>query len=306
MPEAYTVPFVATTNAIISSSDANVGYAGNIRYFRQFISNPASANLPLVSSSTDGAAFNTLPDAGMTNQKVNQVNPSYTGFAALTDKGSGFFDVAGTAGDAPEASHSGWMVIQNRHWNWGANYWFHFTAALDDATDIFCRTVIANTPSAWARVWTSANDGSGSGLDADLLDGHDTSFFATASGLATEISDRAAADSAAAHVPSGLGGFFATAAGIASGWTRYSAADGRMLVGAGTTFSVTYTENTAVGANWTPFAGAGGFTGTAADVVNVTVSGATSVSAASHQNSLSIPAQTWTPVARIIVWATKN
>jgi hypothetical protein len=155
--------------------------------------------------------------------------------------------------------------------------------------------VQAGAGQTWRKLWHAGNDGSGSGLDADLLDGHDTSFFATATGLA-----------AINQVPSGLGGFFATAAGIATGWTRYSAADGRMLVGAGTTFSVTYTENTAVGANWTPFAGAGGFTGTAADQVNVTVSGTQAVSAATHQNSLSIPAQTWTPVARIVVWATKN
>jgi hypothetical protein len=34
-------------------------------------------------------------------------------------------------------------------------------------------------------VWHSGNDGSGSGLDADLLDGHDSGYFATASALTT-------------------------------------------------------------------------------------------------------------------------
>lgn len=34
-------------------------------------------------------------------------------------------------------------------------------------------------------VWHSGNDGSGSGLDADLLDGHDSSYFATTSALTT-------------------------------------------------------------------------------------------------------------------------
>ena len=34
-------------------------------------------------------------------------------------------------------------------------------------------------------VWHSGNDGSGSGLDADLLDGHDSGYFATASAMTT-------------------------------------------------------------------------------------------------------------------------
>ncbi len=53
-----------------------------------------------------------------------------------------------------------------------------------------------------------------------------------------------------AVVPSGLIAAFATAAAIASGWARYSTADGRMLVGAGTTFGVAYVENTSYGSAW--------------------------------------------------------
>ncbi len=60
----------------------------------------------------------------------------------------------------------------------------------------------------------------------------------------------AAAFSTAATVPAGLIAAFETAAAIASGWARYSAADGRMLVGAGTTFAVTYVEATNYGASW--------------------------------------------------------
>ena len=39
--------------------------------------------------------------------------------------------------------------------------------------------------SSWNKVWTSGNDGSSSGLDADLLDGQQGSYYATASGLTT-------------------------------------------------------------------------------------------------------------------------
>lgn len=53
-----------------------------------------------------------------------------------------------------------------------------------------------------------------------------------------------------ATVPSGLGAWVPTAAAIPSGWTRYTALDGRIPVGAGTTFTVTFTENTDYGASW--------------------------------------------------------
>lgn len=51
-------------------------------------------------------------------------------------------------------------------------------------------------------------------------------------------------------VPSGMGAWVPTAAAIPSGFTRYSSLDGRIPVGAGTTFSVTFTENTNYGSSW--------------------------------------------------------
>lgn len=45
---------------------------------------------------------------------------------------------------------------------------------------VYQRTNNGGTWSAWQKVWNSSNDGSGSGLDADLLDGIDSSGFATA------------------------------------------------------------------------------------------------------------------------------
>lgn len=36
---------------------------------------------------------------------------------------------------------------------------------------------------AWREIWTSGNDGAGSGLDADLLDGEHGSFYQNASNL---------------------------------------------------------------------------------------------------------------------------
>ena len=39
--------------------------------------------------------------------------------------------------------------------------------------------------SAWAKIWTDVNDGTGSGLDADLLDGNDSTYFTNATNLAS-------------------------------------------------------------------------------------------------------------------------
>lgn len=163
-----------------------------------------------------------------------------------------------------------------------------------------------------------------SGGALTVLRTHNNAFGVYTNNLATQIfgADNAAAaptfkgqaiwhagNDTRAGVPSGLIGGFATAAGIASGWTRYTAADGRLLVGAGTTFSQTFTENTAVGANWTPFAGISVFAAAAADIQH-DLDGATpqvaQASATSHQHLVTAAAQTWVPVAQVIVWASKT
>lgn len=90
-----------------------------------------------------------------------------------------------------------------------------------------------NSSGTVADFWTTLNDGAGSGLDADTVDGKH----------ALDLS------------PVGMIASFATLAELTaagSSWTRYTAADGRLLVGAGTTFSTTFTEATNYGSNWTP------------------------------------------------------
>ena len=39
------------------------------------------------------------------------------------------------------------------------------------------RDVGTDAWSAWSKVWSDTNDGHGSGLDADLLDGQDGSYY---------------------------------------------------------------------------------------------------------------------------------
>lgn len=143
---AYVTPFLATTNAVISSADCNAGYRGNIMRLREMLPDP-------------GAAGRLLRSLG-------------SGSAATAD---------------------------------------------------------------WVE------DGAGSEIDADLLDGQHGSYYATAAGLAAVE---------AAAFPSGVGAWVRKASEIPTGFTRESALDGRIPVGAGTTFTVTYVEETNYGSSW--------------------------------------------------------
>jgi hypothetical protein len=104
-----------------------------------------------------------------------------------------------------------------------------------------CTSLNGGTP------WHSGNDGAGSGLDADLLDGQSSAFYATAASVA-----------ALATMPSGGIIIFRTQAELnaaGAGWTTAAEFAGRIPVGAGTTFTQTFVANTPYGANWTPVTG---------------------------------------------------
>jgi hypothetical protein len=74
-----------------------------------------------------------------------------------------------------------WFYESMRHSNSG-NYWGTQIAWgwEDNANQLYQRNVTGNSWSGWVKYWNSGNDGSGSGLDADTLDGVDSSGFARA------------------------------------------------------------------------------------------------------------------------------
>lgn len=109
------------------------------------------------------------------------------------------------------------------------------------------------------KMWDANNDGVGSGLDAGMVIGKVPT--ATPAAAAIPIADGSGkldswVTAAAGVVLTGIIAHVATAAAIPSGWGRCDGAggrpniDGRMIVGAGTTFSTTYNENTAYGSSW--------------------------------------------------------
>lgn len=95
-----------------------------------------------------------------------------------------------------------------------------------------------------------ANRISASLTQAELLRWSGSGQFITATSIVDGTITAAKLASGVAAVPSGLIAAFPTAAQIPAGWARYSSLDGRVPVGAGTTFGVTYTENTASGSSW--------------------------------------------------------
>jgi hypothetical protein len=147
---------------------------------------------------------------------------------------------------------------------------------------------------------------------AEAIDDHSATLGTHATGIATNATAITATNAAVAainQVPSGMIAAFETLTELTAagaGWARYTAADGRLLIGAGTTFSQTFAQATNYGANWTPFAGGAAISATAADQVTVAIPGTQAVSATTHQHNVTLAAQTWLPVARGIIWGRKT
>jgi len=87
---------------------------------------------------------------------------------------SGFYD----ANNATGSPASGWYTVYNaRHNNIGNNYGSQIACSFHDTQNFYVRNISNNSYGAWAKIWNSSNDGSGSGLDADTLDSIQATSF---------------------------------------------------------------------------------------------------------------------------------
>jgi hypothetical protein len=84
----------------------------------------------------------------------------------MTNQKSGFYDVSSSG--TPTAT---WYSLVNMA-HYGSNHGHQIAGSFYSAGDIYNRNNNNTNLSAWAKIWNTANDGSGSGLDADLLDGY--------------------------------------------------------------------------------------------------------------------------------------
>lgn len=281
------------TNTVVSSADFNAGVRDNLNWLRGFVPDPAGNNRVLVAQGTTSAAWTSMTDPTiLTAVKAPAATTIVTNFTALTAANkNGMHEVnPGTGG--PTGSGT-WYAINVVEANQPTNYSLQIAVDINDQNASYLHTTRAGTPDAWVKLWHAGNDGSGSGLDADTLDGVQLS--------------------AINQVPSGLIAAVATAAGIPAGWTRYTNADGRLLIGAGTTFSQTFTENTAAGTgNWTPssgltVAGIAALADSNTFLVNLGTNTAVATSAHTHPApALNGSATAWIPPVRVVVHIIKS
>ena len=162
-------------NYALSSDFAHV-YASTDNYIRRYTKSDFKVLLGLPKSTYDrrdsnsNAAYHT----GAFSYGQENMNDMFS-------KGCGFIDTwSSPTGRPPVGTH--FNGIQATHYS-SSNTYHHgmqMVMSAGDPSHTYLRGWWANGGSgnAWQRIWTDGNDGSGSGLDADLLDGvHGASFF---------------------------------------------------------------------------------------------------------------------------------
>ena len=96
---------------------------------------------------------------------TNAMGVSRVGFASLTNSRAGFYDIHNSG--TPTGT---WYSLVNMPHS-SSNHGHQIAGSFYSAGEIYNRNNNNTTLSAWAKIWNTVNDGSGSGLDADLLDG---------------------------------------------------------------------------------------------------------------------------------------
>jgi hypothetical protein len=122
----------------------------------------------LDADTVDGIEADRIPYGSNTFGTTGATNPGQ-------NLRSGFFDVLGTANGAP--TNTWYSYINIRHTN-TSNGWGHQIAgSFYDNGDLYNRHYDSGNYAGWTKIWNAANDGAGSGLDADLLDGQQGSYY---------------------------------------------------------------------------------------------------------------------------------
>ena len=124
------------------------------------------------------------------------------------------------ATNAPTAEWYNWITARANSWGDSGEYSFQLAHSFWSADGFYVRRTQAGTENSWNKVWTAASDGSGSGLDADLLDGNNSSYYYPASnpsGYQTAAQVTAATTAATVHKSDYVtGSAFATTNSVSS------------------------------------------------------------------------------------------
>ena len=101
---------------------------------------------------------------------------------------SGYWHVVSTASNLPVAYYGhrwDWDHVQNGQWV------FQMYSATSGGDDLWFRQKRNYTAQTWHKVWTTGNDGAGSGLDADTVDGIQASTFVRTDARAISLNNGA-------------------------------------------------------------------------------------------------------------------
>ena len=115
-------------------------------------------------------------------------------FANITNRvPSGFYQDGGSAttGEGwPQTTNAWYHLLSTTHSNTGNYYSMQFAGNYYNSSDIYYRSTANSGTAAWNKLWHAGNDGSGSGLDADTLDGEQLSDSATANTVVSRNGSR--------------------------------------------------------------------------------------------------------------------
>lgn len=310
---AWTSPVVPISGTTITVAWAQSNVVDLLNWLRQMTggADPSASDKVLISLSPTTTTWGLVPDAALQTPKVSRSGDTMTGDLQVNRNGSA-------------APTTGYLILgNNTAFYVGFDGTKHVinTPRLNVTNDLYVDRSQAGSPTTGfvilgnnaahyvgfdgtnvvadgSKIVTLANDGAGSLVDADLLDGVQGSGYALA----------------AAGVPLGAVVWFRTLAELTAAgaaWTRETNLDGRLLIGAGTTFSQTFAEATSYGANWTPSSGlsVSAVSPLADGQVLLVSSGATTnVATASHTHpapTLSGSGTAWLPPMRAGIWARK-
>ena len=86
---------------------------------------------------------------------------------------SGFWQTnSATTGEGwPQTTNTWYHLLSSTHSNTGNYYAMQFAGNFFNSNDIYYRSTAGSGTTPWNKIWHAGNDGSGSGLDADMVDG---------------------------------------------------------------------------------------------------------------------------------------
>lgn len=122
-----------------------------------------------------------------TNYWVGTMGWGSNDFNTVMHYGSGHIEGWGSPPNRPSTQTSHWVGHQSLHYTNGSNAYGHqFLVGAGNPAYCYLRGVWGAGYTSWAKMWNTSNHGSGSGLDADLLDGQHGSYYTNYNNLSNK------------------------------------------------------------------------------------------------------------------------